>query len=177
MSGAVCAAAWTGPLFIRDLSQLPWALALCTGVLTLGPRAPLFLDICRGHSTTPVTTGFVALCVCPDPSPIGSGHSKVLEALVREPRTRGGPQEHAEAKALDSGFRSQPHWLPLGKRPLPRPRRSHLGTGAAERTCPQGAVWSQDMPAVPSQGQALARCPCPLHDGWPARLVHPLVPQ
>lgn len=26
--------------------------ALCTGTLTLGPHAPLFLDICRGHSTT-----------------------------------------------------------------------------------------------------------------------------
>ena len=52
MSGAVFAAApdWVS-LFIQDLSQLPWALTLCTGTLTLGPHAPLFLDICKGHST------------------------------------------------------------------------------------------------------------------------------
>ena len=88
VSGAVCAAARTGPLFIRDLSQLPRALALCTGVLTLGPRAPLFLDICRGHSTTPLSTGFVAqgpVCV-----------SRPFPHWLRPQQGPGGPGERAQ---------------------------------------------------------------------------------
>lgn len=92
MPGAVCAAApdWVS-LFIQDLSQLPWVLTLCTGRLTLSPHAPLFLDISRGHSTTrPRRLHGPGPRVCvPLLPPFGSGHSKVLVALVGEPGTRG----------------------------------------------------------------------------------------
>lgn len=81
VSGAVCAAA-------PDLSQLPRALALCTGVLTLGPRAPLFLDICRGHSTTHLATGFLAqgpVCM-----------SQPFPHWLRPQQGPGGPGERAQ---------------------------------------------------------------------------------
>lgn len=91
-----CSPGWAS-LFIRDLSQLPRALALCTGVLTLGPRAPLFLDICRGHSTTPLATGFVAqgpVCV-----------SRYFPHWLRPQQGPGGPGERAQDKRRPAGAR------------------------------------------------------------------------
>lgn len=133
MSDAVCAAApdWAS-LFICDLSQLP-----CVQGRSPWAPMPLCSWTSAGGTAPPPPTGFMAQapCVCPDPST--PGHSKVLVALVGEPGTRGGtrrrPQEHAEAKALDSKVRVQIPASPVKLGEVTSPQTLALLSG--ERGC------------------------------------------